>query len=63
MYLQNIHEFGKVLRWDGSGWWLEDLGSRNGTMLNDLKLVKPTPLAEGDVIGIGALRLRLEAAD
>jgi hypothetical protein len=44
-------------------WWLEDLGSRNGTMLNDLKLAKPAPLAEGDVIGIGLLRLRLEAAE
>lgn len=43
-------------------WWLEDLGSRNGTMLNELKLAKPTPLAEGDVIGIGVLRLRLETA-
>jgi pSer/pThr/pTyr-binding forkhead associated (FHA) protein len=44
-------------------WWLEDLGSRNGTMLNDLKLAKSTPLAEGDIIGIGALRLRLEPAE
>jgi FHA domain len=46
----------------GGVWWLEDLGSRNGTMLNELKLAKPTPLAEGDVIGIGSLRLRLESA-
>ena len=46
----------------GGVWWLEDLGSRNGTMLNELKLAKPTPLAEGDIIGIGSLRLRLEAA-
>ena len=48
---------------DNGIWWLEDLGSRNGTMLNELKLVKPTPLAEGDMIGIGALRLRLEVAE
>ncbi len=41
-------------------WWLEDLGSRNGTMLNELPLTKPTPLTNNDIIGIGDLRLRLE---
>ncbi len=43
-------------------WWLEDLGSRSGTTLNELPLSKPAPLTEGDVIGIGSLRFRLEAA-
>ncbi len=41
-------------------WWLEDLGSQNGTMLNELLLSKPTPLADGDIIGIGQSRFRLE---
>ncbi|MFN8453732.1 MAG: FHA domain-containing protein [Anaerolineae bacterium] len=41
-------------------WWLEDLGSRSGTLLNDLPLAKPTPLADGDIIGIGAARFKLE---
>ena len=48
------------LRRENGVWWLEDLGSGNGTMLNELPLSKPTPLAEGDIIGIGNLRLRLE---
>ncbi len=48
------------LRRENGVWWLEDLGSGNGTMLNELPLSKPTPLAEGDIIGIGSLRLRLE---
>jgi hypothetical protein len=43
-------------------WWLEDLGSRNGTTLNDLPLSKPTPLTNGDIIGIGSLRFKLETA-
>jgi hypothetical protein len=43
-------------------WWLEDLGSRNGTILNDLPLTRPTPLTDNDLIGIGNLRFRLESA-
>jgi hypothetical protein len=43
-------------------WWLEDLGSRSGTTLNELPLSKPAPLTEGDIIGIGSIRFRLEAA-
>lgn len=43
-------------------WWLEDLSSGQGTVLNELPLSKPTPLNEGDIIGIGNLRLRLESS-
>jgi predicted component of type VI protein secretion system len=42
-------------------WWLKDLGSRNGTLLNDLPLSKPTSLAEGDVIGIGNIQFKFES--
>jgi pSer/pThr/pTyr-binding forkhead associated (FHA) protein len=41
-------------------WWLEDLGSKNGTLLNELPLSRPTTIEPGDVIGIGDLRLVLE---
>jgi pSer/pThr/pTyr-binding forkhead associated (FHA) protein len=41
-------------------WWVEDLGSERGTMLNEAPLSEPTPMAPGDIIGIGKLRLRLE---
>lgn len=44
-------------------WWLEDLGSKNGTSLNELPLSKPASLANGDIIGIGNIRLRLELED
>jgi hypothetical protein len=43
-------------------WWLEDLGSRNGTMLNDLPLTRRISLTEGDIIGIGTMQLRFEMA-
>lgn len=41
-------------------WWLEDLGSRNGTLLNDLPLARQISLTEGDVIGIGNMQFRFE---
>ena len=50
------------LRRENGVWWLEDLGSSNETMLNELPLSKPTPLAEGDIIGIGSLRFKLESS-
>src|SRR5712692_9107550 len=27
------------LHWDGAGWWLEDLGSKNGTLVNGERIV------------------------
>jgi pSer/pThr/pTyr-binding forkhead associated (FHA) protein len=45
---------------DNGRWWLEDLGSRHGTLLNDRPIVKPTSLTNGDIIGIGNFRFRLE---
>lgn len=48
------------IRRENGVWWLEDLDSRNGTLLNELPLSKPTSLANGDIIGIGSVRLRLE---
>ena len=44
-------------------WWLEDLGSRNGTQLNGEPLNAPAIVATGDEIGIGGVRLRIELAD
>jgi hypothetical protein len=41
-------------------WWLEDMGSHTGTMLNNLLLSTPAILNEGDIIGIGGLSFRLE---
>jgi pSer/pThr/pTyr-binding forkhead associated (FHA) protein len=46
-------------------WWLEDLGSRNGTQLNDSLLTAsaPTPVMAGDVVGVGRTKLKLELGD
>ena len=41
-------------------WWLEDLKSRNGTLLNDLPLKDAAVVSAGDVITIGSVQLKIE---
>lgn len=50
-----------LLAWRDSQWWLEDMGSRNGTQLNDVRLTDPAIISAGDVITIGDVRFKLEA--
>jgi len=45
----------------GGQWLVEDLGSRNGTRVNDLQVEGPIALASGDVLRLGGLALRLES--
>jgi hypothetical protein len=56
-YVSSYHA--RLDRRDGE-WWLTDLGSRNGTLLNGVPITKSVPLADGDVIGVGQVELRLE---
>lgn len=41
-------------------WWLEDRRSRNGTTLNELPITTPTVMTDGDIVGIGSRRFRLD---
>lgn len=45
----------------GGQWLVEDIGSRNGTLINGLRLEGPVALASGDILGLGGLSLRFEA--
>ena len=38
-------------------WWVEDLGSSNGTWVNAQRIATPTALGEGDQLQIGRFRL------
>lgn len=49
-----------LLTWRGSQWWLEDLSSRNGTLLNEVALHKTAVVSAGDIISIGDTQLKLE---
>ncbi len=41
-------------------WWLEDLGSRNGTLLNGVLVMTPTVISAGDLIALGQTQFKLE---
>jgi hypothetical protein len=41
-------------------WWLEDRNSRNGTTLNEVLITRPAIITDGDIIGIGNIRFRME---
>ena len=44
----------------GQQWWAQDLGSSNGTLLNNEPLNRPITVTSGDVITIGSTELRIE---
>jgi len=52
-----------LISWHGGQWWLEDLGSRNGTHINDETVTAPTILSVGDVISIGQVKLKFQTSD
>ena len=46
-----------VIRSDGMGWRVADLGSRNGTLVNGVPVGEES-LADGDLITVGSVSLR-----
>ncbi|HUF38589.1 MAG TPA: FHA domain-containing protein [Anaerolineales bacterium] len=49
------------LRWDGAEWWLEDLGSQNGTFVNQRQCrpYKPEPVPPGAALRLGEMQFEL----
>ncbi|HEY6547526.1 MAG TPA: FHA domain-containing protein [Vicinamibacteria bacterium] len=50
------------LRVQGDEVWVEDLGSKNGTLVEGHKIQAPTPLRGGELIRVGAIELRFAAS-
>jgi len=51
-----------INRQAGEEYWLSDLGSANGTYVNQLRVSQPTRLRAGDEIRVGPFRLRFQSA-
>lgn len=47
-----------IVVWREGQWWIEDLGSHNGTYVNDERVLDPHPLMTGDQIRVGETVLR-----
>ena len=50
-----------VIRHEGGRWWLEDLGSTNGTFVNDMRVTGRASLQNGDIVQIGRVTGRFSA--
>jgi hypothetical protein len=44
---------------DGKAWYVEDLGSTNGTFVNGREVIEMTGIDNGDVVQFGRVELRL----
>jgi hypothetical protein len=42
--------------------WVEDLGSRNGTYVNNVRIAERTKVSDGDLIKVGSLELRVSCS-
>ena len=49
------------LSYQGNQWWLEDLGSKNGTMVNDFTIEGPIIITDGDCISLGNVKMLLHS--
>lgn len=43
--------------------WVADLGSRNGTFVNGQRIAEKTKVADGDIIRVGVLELKVACSD
>lgn len=51
------------LSYQGTQWWLEDLGSRNGTRVNEIEVTQPLVVTYGDIFELGRCSMRLQAGE
>lgn len=56
---ETVSAYHARLSFQGGQWWLEDLDSRNGTMVNEIELEGPLVLTYGDRLTFGQIQARL----
>ena len=51
------------LSYHHQNWWAEDLGSRNGTLLNLVRVTTPSILVSGDELQLGQVQIKISIND
>jgi hypothetical protein len=51
------------LSYHHQNWWAEDLGSRNGTLLNMARITNPSILVTGDELQLGQVQIKISITD
>jgi pSer/pThr/pTyr-binding forkhead associated (FHA) protein len=59
-YDSQVSRLHAQIRYDGEGFWLEDLDSRNGTFLNGKRVENRSPITPGTLFRVGRTSLRLD---
>ena len=44
---------------DGQSWIVADMGSTNGTIVNGLRIARPTRVGDGDIVRVGRTNLKV----
>ena len=57
----SVSAYHAQIRFVNGRWWLEDLGSTNGTFVNNARITGSTPLESGDLVQVGLVAARFVA--
>jgi hypothetical protein len=47
-----------LLFWHDKQWWIQDMQSRNGTLLNQQRILQPAAIKQGDTLQIGNVKFK-----
>jgi pSer/pThr/pTyr-binding forkhead associated (FHA) protein len=56
---RSVSAYHARLSYQGGQWWLEDMGSRNGTAVNEIRLAEPLVVTYGDRLAFGQVSFLL----
>jgi len=56
----NVSNYHARLKYHHTQWWLEDLGSTNGTLINDQPVTTPIVIVSGDEVACGKHIITIE---
>jgi adenylate cyclase len=58
-FLEISRHHSRFMKTETGTWFIEDLGSTNGTRLNQKLLLSPQPIKNGDIVHLGSIHLKI----